>query len=58
MNSGLFLNFVVRECEVRENCSVLKLLTVKYKSLLIRRNTFLVLDLSLDVFDGFGRLNF
>ena len=58
MNSGFFLNFVVIECEIRENCSVLKHLTVKYKPLLFWRNTFLVLDLSLDVFDGFSMLNF
>jgi len=52
VKSRLFLNVVVRKCS-----SILKLLTSEDKSLLVWRNTFLVLDLSFDVFDGVSWLN-
>ena len=42
---------------VGESSSVLELLTSEDKSLLIWRDTFLVLDLSLDVLDGISWLN-
>jgi len=47
MESGLLLDVVVGE-----GSSILKLLTSEDESLLIWRDTFLVLDLSLDVLDG------
>ena len=47
MKSGLFLDVVVGE-----GSTVFELLTSEDKSLLIWRNTFLVLDLGLDVFNG------
>ena len=50
---GRFLLDVV----VRKSSSVLELLTGEDKSLLIGRDTFLVLDLSLDVLDGVGWLD-
>merc|ERR1712070_789256 len=50
---GRFLLDVV----IRESSSILKLLSSEDKSLLIWRNTFLVLDLSLDVFNGVSWLN-
>jgi len=50
---GRFLLDVV----VRKSSSVLELLTGEDKSLLIGRDTFLVLDLSLDVLNGVGWLN-
>merc|ERR1711874_501639 len=50
---GRFLLDVV----VRKSSSVLELLTSEDKSLLIGRDTFLVLDLSLDVLDGVGWLD-
>merc|ERR1719166_839805 len=50
---GRFLLDVV----VRKSSSVLELLTSEDKSLLIRRDTFLILDLGLDVLDGVGWLN-
>jgi len=52
MESGLLLDIVVRK-----GSSVFELLSSEDKSLLIRGDTFLVLDLSLDVFDGVRRLN-
>jgi len=52
MESGLLLDVVVGE-----GSTVLELLTSEDKSLLIRRNTFLVLDLSLDILDGVGGLD-
>merc|ERR1711963_1030058 len=52
MESRLLLDVVIRK-----SSSVLELLTSKDKSLLIGRDTFLVLDLSLDVLDGVGWLN-
>jgi hypothetical protein len=42
---------------IREGSTVLELLSGKDESLLIWRNTFLVLDLGLDVLDGVSRLN-
>lgn len=42
---------------VRESPSVLKLLTSEDKSLLVRRDTFLILNLGLHVLDGIRSLN-
>ena len=42
---------------VRESPSVLKLLTSEDKSLLVRGDTFLILNLSLHVLDGIRSLN-
>jgi hypothetical protein len=42
---------------VRKGATVLELLAGKDKTLLVRRNALLVLDLGLDVVDGVGRLN-
>ena len=47
MESGLFLDVVVGE-----SSAVFELLTSEDESLLIWRNTFLVLDLGLDVLNG------
>jgi len=47
MESGLLLNVVVRK-----SSAILKLLSGKDESLLIWRDTFLVLDFGLDVLDG------
>ena len=47
MESGLLLDVVVRE-----GSAILKLLSSEDESLLIWRNTLLILDLSLDVLDG------
>ena len=52
MESGLLLDVVVGE-----GSAVLELLTSEDKSLLIWRDTFLVLDLGLNVFDGVCWLN-
>ena len=52
MESGLLLNIVVRKCS-----AVLELLSSEDESLLIGGNALLVLDLSLDVFNGVRRLN-
>ena len=52
MESGLFLDVVVGE-----SSSILKLLSGEDKSLLVWWNTFLVLDLGLDVFDGVSWLD-
>jgi hypothetical protein len=52
VEGGLLLDVVVRK-----SATILELLASKDESLLIGRNTFLVLDLSLDVFDGVRRLN-
>ena len=52
MESGLLLDVVVRK-----GSAVLKLLTSEDKSLLIWRNTFLVLDLGLDVLNSVGWLD-
>jgi hypothetical protein len=50
---GRFLLDVV----VGKGTTILKLLASEDEALLIWGNTFLVLDLLLDVFDGVGRLN-
>lgn len=47
MQSRLFLNIVIRE-----STAVFELLASEDKALLIRRNSFLVLDLRLDVVDS------
>ena len=52
MESGLFLDVVVRK-----GSAILKLLSSEDESLLIRWDTFLVLDLGLDVFDGISWLD-
>jgi hypothetical protein len=52
MESGLLLDVIVRK-----SSSVFKLLTSEDKSLLIWRDTFLILDLSFDVLDGVCWLN-
>ena len=52
MQSGLLLDVVIRE-----STPVLKLLSGKDKTLLVRGNTLLVLDLGLHVVDGIRRLN-
>ena len=52
MEGGLLLDVVVRE-----SAAVLELLTSEDKSLLIWRNTFLVLDLGLDVLNSVGWLD-
>jgi len=52
MESRLLLDVVVRE-----GSTVFELLTSEDKSLLIWRNTFFVLDLSLDIFNGVSWLN-
>ena len=52
MEGGLFLDVVVLE-----GATVFELLSSEDESLLIWGNTFLVLDLSLDVFNGVGGLD-
>ena len=52
MKSGLFLNVVVAQ-----GTTVLELLSGEDQTLLIRGDSFLVLDLGLDVIDGIGRLD-
>jgi len=52
MESRLLLNVVVRK-----SATVLKLLAGEDETLLVGRNTFLVLDLGLDVVDGVRRLH-
>jgi len=52
VQSGFLLNIVIRK-----RAPILKLFTGKDEALLIRRNTFLILDLGLDVVDGVRRLN-
>merc|ERR1712220_5973 len=52
MEGGLLLDVVVRE-----SSSILKLLSSEDKSLLIWRDTFLILDLGLDVLDGVSWLD-
>ena len=49
---GRLLLYVI----VAESSPVFQLLTGKDESLLVRRNSFLVLDLLFDVFDGVARL--
>ena len=53
MESRLFLNVVVRQ-----GSTVFKLLTSKNQTLLVRRDTLLILNLGLDVINSVGRLNF
>ena len=53
MKSGFLLDVVVGE-----GATVFKLFSSEDQSLLIRRDTFLVLNLGLDVVDGVGRLDF
>ena len=52
VKSGLLLNVVVRE-----SAAILELLAGEDQTLLIRRNTFLVLDLLLDIVNAIRRLN-
>ena len=52
MESGLLLDVVVAK-----GAAVLKLLSSENEALLIGRDALLVLDLSLDVVDGVGRLD-
>jgi hypothetical protein len=52
VQSGLLLDVVIRE-----STPVLKLLSGKDKTLLVRGNTLLVLDLGLHVVNGIRRLN-
>ena len=52
MESGLLLDVVVRK-----GSAVLELLTSEDESLLVWWDTFLVLDLGLDIFDGVGWLD-
>merc|ERR1719369_1594071 len=52
MKGRLFLDIVVRQ-----SSSIFQLFSSKDQSLLIWRNTFLVLDLSFDVLDGIARLH-
>ena len=47
MQSALLLNVIIRK-----GSAIFQLLTSENESLLIRRDTFLVLDLSLDILDG------
>ena len=51
---GRFLLNVI----VRESSAIFKLFSSEDKTLLVWRNTFFVLDLSLDVFNSICRLNF
>jgi hypothetical protein len=52
MKSGLLLDIVIGK-----GTAILKLLASKDKTLLIRRNTLLVLDLRLNIIDGVGGLD-
>ena len=52
MKSGLLLDVVIRE-----STAILELLSGEDETLLIRGNSLLVLNLSLDVVDGVRRLN-
>ena len=52
MQSGLLLDVVVRK-----GAAVFELLSSEDKTLLIRRDSFLVLDLGLYIIDGVGRLD-
>ena len=53
MESRLLLNVIVRQ-----GSTVFKLLTSENQTLLVRRDTFLILNLGLDIVNGVGRLNF
>jgi len=52
MQGGLLLDVVIAQ-----SSSIFQLLSSKDKSLLVRWDTFLVLDLGLDVVDGVTGLN-
>jgi len=52
VKGGLFLNVVIGE-----STAILKLLASEDQTLLIWRNTFLVLDLGLDILDGISWFN-
>ena len=52
MECGLLLNVVVRK-----GTTIFELLTSEDETLLVRRNTLLVLNLSLDVVDGIRRFH-
>ena len=52
MESGFLLNIVIRK-----SSAILELLTGEDKSLLIWRDTFFILNLSLDIFNGVSRLD-
>merc|ERR1711981_479034 len=52
MEGALLLNVVILE-----SSAILELLTREDETLLVRRNTFLVLDLGLHVFDGVALFN-
>jgi len=52
MKSGLLLDVVVRK-----RAAILELLACEDEPLLIRRNTFLILNLGLDIFDAVRRLH-
>ena len=52
MKGGLLLDIVVGQ-----STSILKLLSGENETLLVGRDTFLVLDLGLDVVNGVGRLD-
>jgi len=52
MKGALLLDVIVRE-----GTSIFELFSSKDKTLLIWRNSFLILDLSFDIFNGIGRLN-
>lgn len=52
MKSGLFLNVVVTQ-----GTTILELLSGKDQTLLVWGNSFLILDLGLDVIDGVGRFD-
>ena len=53
VKSGFLLNVVVGK-----SSTVLELLSSEDETLLIRRDTFLILNLGLDVVDRIGRFNF
>merc|ERR1712137_1370729 len=52
MKGGLLLDVVVGQ-----GAAILQLLTSENQSLLIRRNTFLILNLLLDILDGVGGID-
>jgi len=53
MQSGFFLNVVVRECT-----TIFKLLASKDETLLVWGNALFILNFGLDIFNSIGRLNF
>jgi len=53
MQSGFFLNVVVRECT-----TIFKLLASKDQTLLVWGNALFILNFGLDIFNSIGRLNF